>query len=155
MKFLTSFVVIQKKSFAWRFRKDANCIQKFNLVIDYCKDLIMQFNKGETTNYNEAFHALKPLLLPKIFNLGHSTDIRLLATILQYNEHDEWLRKVFAYFGLDTTCVDKLIEFRNQRHHDKAHHDFFQEKRNQQNAQNEEDRVQRQYEDMHIIRHHA
>ena len=145
----------KEKLYAWKSRKDANCIQKLNLVIDYCKDLIMQFKRGETTNYNEAFHALKALLVPKNFNLGHSTDIRLYATILQYNEHDAWLKKVFAFFHLDTTCVEKLIEFRNQRRHEKTLHDFFQEKRNQQNAQNEEDRVQRQYENMHNIPHHV
>ena len=140
--------------FYWKSRKDVKCIEKLNVVIDYCKDLILEFDRGVTTNYNESFHALKAILVPKNFNLGQSTDIRLYATVLQYNEGDSWLMPLFMHFGLDPTCVERLIEFRNTRHQDKSKHDFFQEKRNQQNAQNEEDRIQHQYEVTHNIPHH-
>ena len=141
--------------FYWKSRKNADCIQKVDQVIDYCKGIILQFDRGVTTNYNEAFHALKAILVPKIYNLGHSTDLRLYASVLQYNDGNEWIKELFKRFDLNMALVDKLIDYRNKRHQDKSAHDFFNEKRSQQNAQNEEDRVQRHYEDGHNIPHHV
>ena len=126
-----------KKKFAWKHSNDQECRELILDVINYCKDLSNRFTRYHTSNYNEAFHALKAKFVPKNFNLGNTGRIRLLAAILEYNDPDTWLQELYrrlsTYIPQDgyTRELFKRIRNRNINRINKKRERNFRKRRRQ------------------------
>ena len=99
----------------WRYANIAEDQILLNKVKEYCLDISRRFVRGHTTNYNEAFHALKARFVPKNFNLGNTGRARLLACILEYNDKHDWLEILYQRLGIPSEYLDDFynIRFRN------------------------------------------
>ena len=86
-----------------------NCLDK---VIKLCLDITSNFDRYHSTNLNESFHYVKSKFLPKEFNLGNTSDVRLYAAILQFNQPKIWLRDLYRYFHLNEDDLDSLEQLR-------------------------------------------
>lgn len=88
------------------------------------------------------------MFVPKEFDLGNSTDVRLYATILQDNDPDDWILRLYAELGLPPDRVNLLKEFnghRSRRTQEQDAHALFEEfraQRRNREANAEHDRIQ-------------
>ena len=75
----------------WKNAKDPDAVKALQEVIDLWYPTVRDFIRGETTNFNENFHSVKARFLNKVYNYGKSSEARICASILQYNEGYSWI----------------------------------------------------------------
>ena len=78
----------------WKNVKDPDAVKALQEVIDLWYPTVRDFIRGETTNFNENFHSVKARFLNKVYNYGKSSEARICASILQYNEGYKWIVNV-------------------------------------------------------------
>ena len=74
----------------WKNAKNPIAIQALQEVIQFWLPTVSEFIRGETTNYNEAFHSIKARYFNKNYNYGETSIARICASICQYNEGYKW-----------------------------------------------------------------
>lgn len=85
------------QKFIYKYSRKIKTLQQFYAlyeIIDEQRPFISNLVRGETTNYNEAYHSVKAKFLSNFYNFGVSTLARLAASILQYNEGYLWIFQV-------------------------------------------------------------
>ena len=94
--FLGNHTLCKHEKVFKRFKKIKNEDQYNALIeiIDFWRPFIIEFIRGETTNYNEVFHSVKAKFVSKFYNFGCSTLARMAASVLQYNEGYYWVFKI-------------------------------------------------------------
>ena len=90
----------------WKYANNPECQQLLRDVITYCQDISNRFTRGNTTNYNEAFHSLKAKFLNKNFNNGNTRKSRLFASILEYNNRIQWIEDLYQRLNLPQRKLD-------------------------------------------------
>lgn len=142
----------------WKYANKPECQEMLHSFIDLCKRWAFHFVRGHTTNYNEAYHALKAIFVPKDFYFGNTTDVRLFASVLQYNDRNDWLFQLYDKLNFDAEDVHRLIQYRHERcgkDTPKGSKEYFLYKRARLNEQNEAEREQHALDELHHIPFHS
>ena len=123
----------------WIHRNDQSAVDCLKGLVNELTSVIKEFERGHTTNYNENFHSIKARLLLKNNFQGYWALGRILVSILQYNNPDNWIFKLFDYFHLAALPVSiaiKLSQIFKQRAAKRARDQSpeFQKKKEKQKA---------------------
>ena len=80
--------------------------QLLTKVLDFCRHIVSTFIRGHSTYLNEYFHSVKAKFLPKNFNVGNTSDIRVYALILQFNNPINWINDLYTKFhSMSASCL--------------------------------------------------
>ena len=131
----------------WKNAKNPEAVKALQEVVDFWYPTVRDFIRGETTNFNENFHSVKARFLNKVYNYGKSSEARICASILQYNEGYSWI--VEALKKLHTNIISahglagivgflsktkKKVELKKQKYHE--NNDAFNKKRQKKDEEN-------------------
>lgn len=96
--FLGNHTLCKHEKVFRRFKKikNENQYKAIIEIIDFWRPFILDFIRGDTTNYNEVFHSVKAKFVSKFYNFGCSTLARMAASVLQYNEGYYWIFKILS-----------------------------------------------------------
>ncbi len=124
----------------WLHRNDLSIIASLTGLVYNLSSIIKNFERYHTTNYNKNLHSIKARLLLKNNYQGYWTIARILASILQYNNPDLWIFKLFKYFhlaALSATITMKLYQIFKQSAAKRSldHSSEFQEKERKMKAE--------------------
>lgn len=139
-----------KEKHKWKHANSPEAIISLNKVMNLCNEIVFGFDRGHSTCINECYHSLKGKFVPKDYNLGNTCDVRLYASILQFNMGDDWLTEIFTSLKLNISRIKLFKEFHSKsRAHLKKirpNNNYFEdeqkkeEKREMQNHQLQIDR---------------
>ena len=102
----------------WAHSSDQSAVNSLKGLVNDLTSTIKNFERYHTTNYNENFHSIKARLLLKNNFQGYWAIGRILVSILQYNNPDHWIVKLFNYFhlaALPASIAIKLFQIFKQR----------------------------------------
>jgi len=124
----------------WIHSNDISAIASLTGLVYNLSSIIKNFERYHTTNYNENLHSIKARLLLKNNYQGYWTIARILASILQYNNPDLWIFKLFKYFhlaALPAAITVKLHQIFRQHAAKRSldHSSEFQEKERKKKAE--------------------
>lgn len=79
------------KGYVWKHRGDKVAQEGLWRLLLETSDIIVKYESGVTTNWNEAFHFIKSRLAPKEYHWEYSWEARVAAAILQFNHPYGWI----------------------------------------------------------------
>lgn len=121
--------------YAWKSKGCSAAVDALQGFVDEVKVIVAGFRRGWTTNYNENFHSLKGVMVPKIINWGASWTGRVACAVLQYNCPESWILQILRLWKighLGAACTKILYDLweRQSRRNTKKNSQAERKKRN-------------------------
>ena len=135
-----------KELHKWKHDNSPEAISSLNRVMNVCIDIVFGFDRGHSTCINECYHSLKAQFVPKDFNLGNTCDVRLFASILQFNLGDDWLTEIFTRLKLNKSKIKLIKEM-----HPKARNHLKSIRRNNNYFENERKKEEQKEKQNHQL----